>query len=576
MTVIPVINMDAAQIWRRVNDKLEHPESQRKMVLVIVCIALLLDNMLYMVIVPIIPTYLREIKTWDTETVKGERIWDNSTAPEGSNLSYWKQGKDKIHYKGEDSAIGMLFASKAIVQLFINPFSGTVIDKIGYDTPMMIGLTIMFISTAMFACGQSYGILFFARSLQGVGSAFADTGGLAMIADRFTEDEARSKAIGIAQAFISFGSLVAPPFGAFLYEFAGKEVPFIVLSMISLMDGFALLFVMRPVKMAMKQQGIERPKGTPIHRLFIDKYIFVCAGTLVMANVSLAFLEPTLTLWMEATMDNVDEWQTGMVWLPAFIPHVIGVYTTVKLCKKYPRYQWAIAATGLGLEGISSLFVPLSNNFWVLMIPLSGICFGIAQVDTSLLPMLGHLVDTRYVSVYGSIYAIADISYSLAYAIGPIIAGGIVSTVGFGGLNILIAVTNLGYVPALFMLRHVYDYDTFKEEQIDLDEIPAPQYKTFTVNNGNAVNLTEESTNLQPDLFQSQQSQPQQQLFQGQPTANQPVVDTNPFRQPQPMTNHSSRSTTQNTLPEQQQRKPKPKGYRSADMEKMINGSDED
>ncbi|XP_054717887.1 vesicular acetylcholine transporter-like [Uloborus diversus] len=587
MLVIPVINLDVAQVWRRVNEKLEQPESQRKIVLAIVCVALLLDNMLYMVIVPIIPDYLRYIGAWHTHTVKGGMVWDNSTRTNTSllNATYWRRTKDRLVYEGEDEAIGMLFASKAIVQLFINPFSGAVIDRIGYDTPMMIGLTIMFISTAMFACGQSYSVLFFARSLQGVGSAFADTGGLAMIADRFTEDEARSKAIGIAQAFISFGSLVAPPFGAFLYEFAGKEVPFIVLSMVSLLDGFALLFVMRPVKEAMKEQGIERPKGTPIYKLFVDKYIFVCAGTLVMANVSLAFLEPTITLWMENTMGDIKEWQTGMIWLPAFFPHVFGVYTTVKLCKKYPKYQWLIAATGLGMEGISSIFVPFCTNYWLLMVPLSGICFGIAQVDTSLLPMLGYLVDTRYVSVYGSIYAIADISYSLAYAIGPIIAGGIVDSLGFTGLNMLIAITNLAYVPALLMLRHVYDYDTFQdEENIVFDEMPTAQYKTFVMNNGNAVSLTTgsaETANLQPDPIQPQQDQ--QDLFQ---SSGQQVHDTNPFRQSSQVmgiTNPTAKVNVEGQPQNQQNRSrdagakktKKVRGYRTSDMERMID-SDED
>ena len=36
-----------------------------------------------------------------------------------------------IEYEGEDSGIGMLFASKAMIQIFINPISGTVIDRIG-------------------------------------------------------------------------------------------------------------------------------------------------------------------------------------------------------------------------------------------------------------------------------------------------------------------------------------------------------------------------------------------------------------------------------------------------------------
>ena len=72
--------------------------------------------------------------------------------------------------------------------------------------------------------------------------------------------------------------------------------------------------------------------------------------------------------------------------------------------------------------------------------------------------MLGHLVDTRHVSVYGSVYAIADISYSLAYAFGPIIAGGLVHSVGFVALNILICVLNVGYTPVLGMLRKVHAY----------------------------------------------------------------------------------------------------------------------
>ena len=50
-------------------DKLQEPKAQRQLVLVTVSIALLLDNMLYMVIVPIIPDYLRFIGAWDTHEV---------------------------------------------------------------------------------------------------------------------------------------------------------------------------------------------------------------------------------------------------------------------------------------------------------------------------------------------------------------------------------------------------------------------------------------------------------------------------------------------------------------------------
>lgn len=123
----------------------------------------------------------------------------------------------------------------------------------------------IFLSTLTFSFGNSYGMLFIARSLQGVGSAFADTSGLAMIADRFTEEGERSKALGIALAFISFGSLAAPPFGGFLTEYMGRSVPFVMLALIAFFDGMMLFFVMRPHRIAMTLQQDQqyKPKGNP-------------------------------------------------------------------------------------------------------------------------------------------------------------------------------------------------------------------------------------------------------------------------------------------------------------------------
>lgn len=39
-------------------------------------------------------------------------------------------------------------------------------------------------------------------------------------------------------------------------------------------------------------------------------------------------------------------------------------------------------------------------------------------IDVSMMPHLAYLVDTRYSSYYGSIYAIAQIAVCLAYGIG--------------------------------------------------------------------------------------------------------------------------------------------------------------
>lgn len=483
--IIPVVNLEVREVREILWEKIQEPTSQRKIILVIVCIALLLDNMLYMVIVPIIPDYLRYIGAW------GEAGYDHVvTLPpiQEGNRTIIPTQIIRASHEGQDSATGVLFGSKAIVQLMVNPFSGALIDRIGYDIPMMIGLIIMFLSTSIFACGRSYGMLFFARSLQGVGSAFADTSGLAMIADRFTEENERSKALGIALAFISFGSLVAPPFGGALYQFAGKEVPFLILAFISLMDGLMLLLVMKPLKTQMKEANEPKLAGTPIWKLLMDPYIAVCAGALMMSNVALAFLEPTISSWMEDNLTK-DNWKIGMIWLPAFFPHVLGVIITVKMAKKYPQHQWLMAAGGLALEGLCCFIIPFASSYKMLMIPICGICFGIALIDTALLPTLGYLVDVRYVSVYGSIYAIADISYSFAYAVGPIIAGEVVESIGFTALNLFIAFSNLLYAPVLMYLRHIYDFKPFENEaNILMADPPDKEYQTYSLQDQRPVN----------------------------------------------------------------------------------------
>ena len=65
-----------------------------------------------------------------------------------------------------------------------------------------------------------------------------------------------------------------------------------------------------------------------------------------MANVSLAFLEPTISVWMMDTM-HVSQWEQGMIWLPAFFPHVAGVIVSFHF---------------LTIQGVGTGFTVCSSN----------------------------------------------------------------------------------------------------------------------------------------------------------------------------------------------------------------------
>ncbi len=243
-----------------------------------------------------------------------------------------------------------------------------------------------------------------------------------------------------------------------------------------LVDGVLLLTVIKPFSNGTRA---NMPVGTPIHRLMTDPYIAVVAGALTVCNIPLAFLEPTISSWMESTM-NASKWEMGLIWLPAFFPHVLGVYVTVRLAAKYPELQWFYGALGMVIIGASSCTVPACRTPGQLMLPLCGVCFGIALVDTALLPTLAFLVDMRHVSVYGSVFAIADISYSLAYALGPVVAGQIVHNLGFVQLNLGMGLVNVLYAPALLLLRCVWQMKkSCSERNVLLEEEPKGLYDSI-------------------------------------------------------------------------------------------------
>ena len=59
--------------------------------------------------------------------------------------------EDKQRHKelmSETAEVGLMFASKAVVQLIANPFVGPLTNKIGYSIPMFMGFVVMFFSVS--------------------------------------------------------------------------------------------------------------------------------------------------------------------------------------------------------------------------------------------------------------------------------------------------------------------------------------------------------------------------------------------------------------------------------------------
>ena len=127
---------------------------------------------------------------------------------------------------------------------------------------------------------------------------------------------------------------------------------------------------------------------------------------------------------------------------------------------------------GLILIAIALIGVPMATSIYGLIIPNGLLGFAVGMVDSSMMPAMGYLVDIRHASVYGSVYAIADVAFCLGYTIGkddcidsffflsrlaelgPAVSGFVVHAFGFPVMLYIISFLCLCYAPLLILLRN--------------------------------------------------------------------------------------------------------------------------
>ncbi|XP_044138704.1 chromaffin granule amine transporter-like isoform X1 [Bufo gargarizans] len=451
---------------------LKEKRGSKEVVLVVVFVALLVDNMLFTVVVPIIPSFLYGKEHTGNTSVNLIASSSVSRAPFDSIHSLYDNAtilSDQSNYQGIDNKtqeapinsscnmetsvlqqenvqVGLLFASKAIVQLLVNPIVGLITNRIGFDIPLFLGFIILFLSTLIFAFANSYWLMLFARSLQGVGSSLSSVAGLGMLAQVYPDDYERGRAMGIALGGLAVGVLTGAPFGSVMYEFVGKASPFLVLAALALLDGALQLCMLRFAKFV--------PGSIPAASyltLLTDPYILVAAGVLCLANTAIGVMEPTLPIWMMETMCSPN-WQLGLAFLPASISYLLC--TNLFGILSYKMGRWLCAFLGMIITGIGLLLVPLASNIYGLIGPNAAIGIALGMVDSSVMPIMGQLVDLRHTSVYGGIYAISDIALCMGFALGPSCGGAIAEAIGFPWLMRITGLLNLIFAPFCLFLRN--------------------------------------------------------------------------------------------------------------------------
>lgn len=121
---------------------------------------------------------------------------------------------------------------------------------------------------------------------------------------------------------------------------------------------------------------------------------------------------------------------------------------------------------------INFIQIPSATTVAQLLLPHFGLGLGIGIIDAALVPLLATFVDatlaqanmgskptisSHTLSSYGTVYAIQQMSVSLAYCLAPLIGGELAQAIGFAWLMRIVGMFNIIYGPMLVYLYYKYD-----------------------------------------------------------------------------------------------------------------------
>lgn len=328
------------------------------------------------------------------------------------------------------AAAGVLFASYAVATIAATPLTGWLVDRFGPRLPLLCGMLGLAAATALFALGEQYWVLTFARVVQGTAGAMGWVAGLSLVAT-VTSPESRGRAMGFAISMTSVGLLVGPPLAGILVEQFTVQTPFLVASGLAALG--ALGWLTLPRGSADTGAGEQ---GGPRSVLRI-RGIWPVLGAVLLSAGTIAAIEPVLPLHL-TTGFGMSAMMVGILFAvlvaaSAVLSPVAGGLVGRVDTRAVAGLGVVSAAAGMALIGVAGQ----SWQVWVGMVLLGAGEGCLLAPTTTLVADLGMSATPP---TLGGAYALYFLAFGSGLMLGPLLAGAGTGWFGFGATLVGLAV----------------------------------------------------------------------------------------------------------------------------------------
>ena len=351
------------------------------------------------------------------------------------------------------AAIGLMFASFGATLLAVSVPMGAISDRTGRRLPLVTGMLALAGSTIMFARADSLTSLFAARMIQGAADGVTWAVGFALIADCYGPED-RGRVMGYVMSGTSFGIIVGPSIGGWLYEVGGVALPFEFVAVLALVcaAGFAIL---RP-----PGRG-DRRSGLSIRSVARLPSVAFCAAVVVLTAATIAMLEPVLPLFFDKDLGLTPS-QIGLLFGIAAVPS-----TLIPLVYGPMIHRWGarrLTLTGLALTAAWLPMMATASDFATALALIVVQWIAIALIIT---PSLAYMAEVTAFAgddaAFGIGYGIYNTAWGFGLLGGPALGGWLFDRVGFAALATGWSVAVIVATIALSRVRFAADLQPWRQ-----------------------------------------------------------------------------------------------------------------
>jgi MFS family permease len=306
--------------------------------------------------------------------------------------------------------MGVLVASFAVGQMVGYPLAGRVLQRRHALAVLLASLALIVLGDLGFIFGESLGVYFPARLLQGIGAGGLWIGTAFAIIERYPGEEYK-RLTGILAAY-GIGAIAGPAIGGV----GGIRAPFALHLVLVTVITLALVAIgtpKEPVKFGSDRTALRTPG------------FWLASAGILMVSLTLGTFDGPIPLHFAEQLSQAEI--AALYVLAALVSSAAATFAGRMAPRPVLAAATVVMTLSIALGGATE-----TVGFWVLVAVLAGVGLGAGEAGS-----LGVLLESIGVERIVLAMVVWSQVWAVGYLVGPAVGGGVAEALGYGALGVV-------------------------------------------------------------------------------------------------------------------------------------------